>query len=901
MIGLLPTGGGKSLTYQIAALLQPGVTLIIDPLKSLMKDQYDGLINSGIDACAFINASLNRKEKALREKQLESSQLLFAFVSPERLSILTFRERLKNMHSYNVYFSYGVIDEVHCVSEWGHDFRFSYLHLGRNLYNYVKAKEGEISLFGLTATASFDVLADVERELSGNGAFTLDSDTIVRYENTNRLELQYKIEKVEVEFGEDTRYDEAKVVDQSLPRAINITDNRPVFDSKSEFLREYVKKVPDYITELQGDETINLIKTRFQERQNNIEILDDDLTITVPSDYYVKKETYPEAGIVFCPHVRSTGISVQKNTERIGDLIPDVGSFSGADEDKKAMENLERFRENKQPLMIATKAFGMGIDKPNVRYTVNMNYSSSLESFVQEAGRAGRDKKMALSVILFSDYDIVRIKPNYSGLQFPLGTIRGKWFKNKDLSKILDFYNLQVHEKFLERANPSQDLVKLHCKQDYRMFANNQCSQGCGLFANCNLKKVNREDKEWHTETELNVKLSEQGLNLGRKYYQYASADFETVMYFYNKSFKGDVVEKTYMYQLLNTSELSIYNRESNDRNTQVGFLNALLTADVDERIIIYVPYNKNNVADINKAIYRLCCIELIEDFTQDYARKQFRIVAVRKTNDGYYKGLFNFLLRYFTQDRAKLELEKTKSVQLKKEVKNDLTKEIYRSLAYLTEFVYEKISEKRKRAIDDMRNFCLEGVLDDKPWVERNEELKDYIYYYFNSKYAKADYITDNGIPYSLTEDTENGKKSGPETVLKYLKVVDDEIVGVGTPIDNVKHLQGAVRLIRRSLTDNNPALSLLNAFTIFYLGARQNINLENESKQNYTNGMLEMAERMSEGSAFWDLFTTFNESIRPHLPVGEYKTLTQEINVTIHGLKLNGIVKKYLQTNEQ
>ena len=97
------------------------------------------------------------------------------FLSPERLSILNFRERLKNMRDTGVYFSYGVIDEVHCVSEWGHDFRFSYLHLGRNLYQYVLPKQksdedktSHITLFGLTATASFDVLADVERELSGH-------------------------------------------------------------------------------------------------------------------------------------------------------------------------------------------------------------------------------------------------------------------------------------------------------------------------------------------------------------------------------------------------------------------------------------------------------------------------------------------------------------------------------------------------------------------------------------------------------------------------------------------------------------------------------------------------------------------------------------------------------------
>lgn len=194
VIGLLPTGGGKSLTYQIASLLQPGVTMVIDPIKSLMQDQYDNLVKNGIDSCNFINSKLTREEKSIATNQVTESKVLFTFVSPERLQIEDFRLSLKEMHKNKVYFSYCVIDEVHCVSEWGHDFRTSYLSLGRNAIEHCKTKNKQpIPIFGLTATASFDVLSDVERELSGNGLTNIDTDAIVRFENTSRTELQYQL------------------------------------------------------------------------------------------------------------------------------------------------------------------------------------------------------------------------------------------------------------------------------------------------------------------------------------------------------------------------------------------------------------------------------------------------------------------------------------------------------------------------------------------------------------------------------------------------------------------------------------------------------------------------------------------------------------------------------------
>lgn len=913
VIGLLPTGGGKSLTYQLAALLQPGITLIVDPLSSLMKDQYDGLISAGIDCCTYINSTVKDKEE--RAQQMERSEMLFVFMSPERLGIYNFRKRLQLMHETHVYFAYGVLDEVHCVSEWGHDFRFSYLHLGRNLYKYVRAKVGEVSLFGLTATASFDVLADVERELSSEGAFYLDSDTIVRYENTNRLELQYKIEKVNVEFEPDPYY-RFGLLDLGLPRAVNLfahKSTKAINESKSRVLAEYIKKVPGYLNELQTEDAIKTIQNTFAVRQNTI--LDEaDLKVEMPNKYFEEKDAYEQAGIVFCPHKANTGISVLINKEVLKKDVADIGSFFGGDDGDASMKNLELFRDNKQAIMVATKAFGMGIDKPNVRFTVNMNYSSSLESFVQEAGRAGRDRKMALATILLSDYKLARINNNIQNSDFPLNIIKDRWFLPDDLNMICKFYKLTIDPKYIDHCTPYEDIVQINCTNkikiddnDIYIFSSKKCKEYCPEYSICGTSKVPNSARGWHYLKDLEKKLSEAELQVGKKHIQYQNADYETVMYFYNNSFKGAIIEKQFMHKLLSTFDIEMFRGNDTEMKPIVkvkGFLSSLLDAIVGEEIVSFVAYIDDdkekeivgNQIDIAKAIYRMTCIGLIEDFTQDYKNSRYRIVSKRKGEGDYYKGLNTFLLRYYNGDRAKLELDKAKQFLIKEDPEYAIKNEIFRCLAYLTEFVYEKISVKRKRGINDIRNFCIIGIDESKDWKIRNEELKDEIYFYFNSKYAKENYIADNGEAYSLTVDTDEGKESSSDILFKYMKVIDDDLVGSGVPIDNVKHLQGAVRLIRRSLTDFNPALSLLNAFCLFFLGTNQNEILEQELTDSYKNGLIEFEKRFEDKLEFWDLFEDYNAILNP---IARDKTilvqLKSEVSLEIHANTINNIATKY------
>lgn len=829
VIGLLPTGGGKSLTYQLAAMLQPGVTVVIDPLRGLMKDQYDGLRKIGIDCISYINSDLSANEKRTNEAMLTNSQVQIIFMSPERLSIHRFRETLRAMHESEVYFSYGVIDEVHCVSEWGHDFRLAYLHLGRNLYNYVLPKEHDndnnhISLFGLTATASFDVLADVERELSGINSYSLEDDATVRYENTNRLELQYYVYPVDADDAEK---------------------ERQVGGIKEHCLYDAILDASTKLKRIQNKDSINKIRSRFLERENITDkekingIYETDLFVDVDSRWFSHQNS-SEAGIIFCPRASGGNLYVDGVAQSLKDRgIRYISTYKGGADPK----NQDAFLAGQKNIMVATKAFGMGIDKPNVRLTIHLNYPSSLESFVQEAGRAGRDRKMALATIM------------YSPKKF--------WVKNVKTNEWQQFSSDYQTNKFFYDSN--------FLGEEFELFV---------MELLMNTLNVRFSNEEFDDIQNISISSTSGIIN-------------------YIDDFKVGTTLTYYISYEERESILDDYNRQLVNRCMPV-FETQNARRLKNPRGFSYIrDYGSAIYKDaIQKAIYRMCVIGLIDDFTEDYIQHTFRITTICQEEEYYIECLRSYYRKYYSEERTNEMIGEVYSLAKSEGI-------IMACLKHLTSFIYRSIAQKRARGILDMEQFCNMAINSGKDWEETNEDLKDFIYYYFNSKYARENFETydshiNKDVPYSLKDDTNSDLHSENEItsfdlVKKYMRVVDPEIVNNDSQKDNVKHLQGAVRLIRRAAAEMNPVLNLLNIFCVLFLGQQENELLEEEIFSDYEAVVEDFSNKgklnlLDEYSNLLVKHAALDNNTKDYL-----EKLYKYIMLKKHQLELNNFVSQY------
>jgi ATP-dependent DNA helicase RecQ len=833
-IALLPTGAGKSLTYQVASLLQAGLIIVIDPIKALMKDQNENLKNVFIDATTYINSTLTAKEKEENTNKFVNGNYIFAFVSPERFVINDFRNKIGNVRARNKNFAFCVIDEAHCVSEWGHDFRTAYLKLGDNSRAFCfSGHNGEtIPTLGLTGTASFDVLSDVQREVG-----LQNNSDIVRPEKLEREELKFKIKNIPaIKIGAGTDF---------------WTLHNSVFEAKKQGL----------LNVLQND-----LISEPHLRECNANSF---------SDFIKYQGNSSNCGIIFCPHSTDKMPSgVQYIANYLRQQFPDVahliGEYYGSGDSLSLEQVQDDFKSNKITLLVATKAFGMGIDKPNIRFTLHITHPISIEGFYQEAGRAGRDRKNAVCYVLHCNNLLV---PNSKGKDvsvarniqdtFLFNSFRGSDYEksitlelldritfphtsNKDQTEDVIFSDLGREVRFGKPfPNPNPTMIYINGGEFGQTYGrirfnglipetngNNMCSEVEATQLLNSMTQFIRSTNpnnlnllEWLQV--VNVTPEKQGIEFIISQIPINQTSVITI------GLENNGVQKTLEYLNQNFNPYFDYAMVKNSTNfcqSENDFIDNLKTnyrrtygnnyaitfstQQSDELKEFFKQVRQEQ--DTFKIIYRLSILGVVKDYTIDYGTKSINVICQNQTAEEIYQNLYTHFKRYYPENYVASLMQNARNGGQRTALKNCINT--------LIDFTYDNVFSKRETALNNMadtidkaifKTLSLSNLSRQDAEELGNKEFLQIVNDYFDSQFVdKIREITEFGskLDFSIFEHFAN-------------KAINN---------DQLRQLENSARRSLESY-NKNPVISLMQYYSATMINNTDNSELLNRTKDLY------------------------------------------------------------------
>ena len=747
-----------------------------------MNDQVYNLNKIGIHSCTTINSSFNSVEKRLTMKNLSNEKYQYIYISPERLQIKEFKDVLFNLNIFNI-----VLDEAHCVSQWGHDFRTSYLRVGETISSLFKKS---ISM-ALTGTASCNVITDIKRELQMS-----KNVMIITPNKFKRDELNFRI----------------------------LETNKPLSleeKIKSNIVQDSISKTIHYLYQINNENKNYELEEYFFFKKDEVQ------------------DKYINSGLIFCPFAKKKSGSVQTIYNSIKPFFAKknikIGYYYGDMPTNNKNEYQNKFTNNELAILIATKAFGMGIDKSNIRFTIHTCIPESIEAFYQEAGRAGRDRNNAVNLIIspplstrYSDtidsriynYFIKNSFPDVQSFKEQIKTFL--YEKTISITKFNDLLLKNLSEQYIPssdvdisyNSNSDNVVLTINNSNQYSITIDDNhtidmepiISSSPNFIYSLYEKYIkNSIKKELESNPILNSKNLKTSFNVRKFTTEHSIIDALKKTSSNNNIYCYIGLENSINFNPIDTilkdlveekHSPIILNKETNLilKNFKEKF-SSLLNNSVKNSILKEFYYTIYNIIRVNntlpqqdfetynkkymqtqpiynisglkeKILYYLGILGIYSSYERSYSPNFIKIKLNAPTKESLKNNIKKYISSYETADYVNRTMKNFKEFDNIPE--NDIDNLVISAINYIIEYSYSKIKHYREKQSENMY-LCMQANDDKNP-----QKFIDEIYKYFESKYSDEllkDIVNENlNLPFKWIEKIKTSTKNNNENLLENL-----------------------------------------------------------------------------------------------------------------------------------